>query len=106
MKTTMTITSKQKLNEANFKFMNEVFGAIYSKLTAGLEIGLFNVDNVDTLFEQILKESYDKKVVSKLAEFSYLVDESSFPSFDEFIENNFDELNKVLNDIKDFLKAA
>lgn len=101
-----TTTCKQMLNDANFKFMNEVFGVIYSKLTAGLEIGLFNVDNIDTLFEQILKESYDKKIESKLAEFSYLVDESSFPSFDEFIEKNSDELNMVLNDIKDFLKAA
>lgn len=106
MTTTMTKTVKQMLNEANFKFMNEVFGLFCDGLKIGFEIGLFNADNIDTLFEQILKESYDKKIESKLAEFSYLVDESSFPSFDEFIEKNYDELNMVFNDIKDFLKAA
>lgn len=106
MKTTMTMTGKQMLNEANFKFMNEVFGLFCDCLKIGLEIGFFNADNIDKLFDQILKESYDKKVESKLAEFSYLVDASSFPSFDEFMEKNSVELNKIHDDIKDFLKAA
>lgn len=106
MKTTMTMTGKQMLNEANFMFMNEVFGEICSKLRAGLEVGRFNADNVDTLFEQLLKTTYDDKVDEKLYEFSYLVDVSSFPSFDEFMEKNSIELNKIHDDIKDFLKAA
>ena len=106
MTTTMTMTGKQMLNEANFKFMYEVSGEFDNRLALGVLDGRFNSDNIDTLFEQILKESYDDILVKKLAEFSYLVDASSFPSFDEFIEKNYDELNMVLNDIKDFLKAA
>lgn len=106
MKTTKTMTAKQMLNEANFKFMNEVLGWFFDCLKIGLQLGFFNADNVDTLFEQILKKNYDKTVESKLAEFDYLIDASSFPSFDEFIEKNSDKLNMVRNDIKDFLKAA
>ena len=101
-----TTTCKQMLNEANFKFMNEVFGLFCDGLKVGLEAWLFNADNIDTLFEQLLKESYDDIIVKKLSEFGYLVDASSFPGFDEFNEKNYDELNMVRNDIKDFLKAA
>ena len=106
MKTTMTTTSKEMLNEANFKFMNEVFGLFCEGLKVGLNQGIFNTDNFDTLFDKLLKRTYDNKVEAKLAEFSYLIDASSFPSFDEFIEKNSDELNMLRNDIKDFLKAA
>lgn len=106
MKTTMTMTGKQLKEKYDFKFMYEVSGEIDNRLALLVLGGRFNADNVDTLFDQILKESYDAILAKKLSEFSYLIDASSFPSFDEFMEKNSDELNMVRNDIKDFLKAA
>ena len=106
MKTTMTMTGKQLKEKYDFKFMYEVSGEIDNRLALLVLGGRFNADNVDTLFDQTLKESYDAILAKKLAEFFYLVDVSSFPSFDEFMEKNSIELNKIHDDIKDFLKTA